>query len=966
MSLEFNVPEFKKRLDLLRRAVSGSGCAAFVSCLGKGDEETQAQLAGGLHSWLLGVPFANTMIAVSETKCAIIAAAKQTKHLQPLASDSVRILTREKDVEQCKQLAQTVFSEFGINPDDPAAKVAVFINDKPQSPVAQALLAPLDGRELVDLSRAFCDLLDVKDESELRCVRMAARTASKLAEVFVDRMARALDEGTAITNTALVSQLQQASTDSSLLLKLRIGSEFDPIELDWVSAPLVNGTVDEKAVELGVITVDLLMSYKAYKGGLSRTYLVNASAEQSGVYTALLAAEKRAIEAAVADNPVNAVYAAAAAVIAEKLPGLALSASIGHSVGLVTDSSLDVTKDNARKLKPNETLLIKLEVVDASGVKYTVGDTVRVTGEDPVVFTDAAKNSGDIAFELDDAASTKKPGAHAAKPAAARALRDRGDAPRQTRAQRTRAEEESNEKALEMHQKVLKTRLQERGEQKYASNEPLNKDDEGPVFKRFEAYKRETQLPKTASLNVSVDARASSLILPVSGKLVPFHINTFRSGSITNEGPQFYLRLNFHSPDSMLARRDTLPYEDAGAQFVKSATFRSRDGERLKAVLKQTQDMKKEATKKENEKRQLADVVQQDKLAEITGKRPLRLEPVFIRPSPEGKRVPGAVEIHRNGVRYTSPFKEQTVEVLFSNVENLFFQPNTNELISLIHFHLKQPILVGKRKTKDVQFYRDATDISADDTGAKKRRYKYGDEDELEQEEEERKFRVKLNKEFYKYADEIAKASRGQLDVDVPFRELGFNGVPYRANQFLQPTTNCLVQLSETPFYIAVLSEVELAVLERVRFGLKQFDLVFVFKDYKRAVSQINSIPMTQLDAVKSWLNEVDIPFYEAELNFNWKEVMATINASRHQFFTADGGWSFLDPEDDEAEVLESEEGEEEFSVSDDEPDDESEEFDDESESDGSFSGESESESAEDWSDLEEKAKAEDKKGKRE
>ena len=57
--------------------------------------------------------------------------------------------------------------------------------------------------------------------------------------------------------------------------------------------------------------------------------------------------------------------------------------------------------------------------------------------------------------------------------------------------------------------------------------------------------------------------------------------------------------------------------------------------------------------------------------------------------------------------------------------------------------------MIGKRKTKDVQFYRDATDMTADDTGHRKRRYRYGDEDELEQEQEERRRRVRINKAFF-------------------------------------------------------------------------------------------------------------------------------------------------------------------------------------------------------------------------
>ena len=38
--------------------------------------------------------------------------------------------------------------------------------------------------------------------------------------------------------------------------------------------------------------------------------------------------------------------------------------------------------------------------------------------------------------------------------------------------------------------------------------------------------------------------------------------------------------------------------------------------------------------------------------------------------------------------------------------------------------------------------------------------------------------------------------TKGDVEFDVPFRELGFHGVPHRETVLLQPTTNCLVHLT--------------------------------------------------------------------------------------------------------------------------------------------------------------------------
>ncbi len=161
---------------------------------------------------------------------------------------------------------------------------------------------------------------------------------------------------------------------------------------------------------------------------------------------------------------------------------------------------------------------------------------------------------------------------------------------------------------------------------------------------------------------------------------------------------------------------------------------------------------------------------------------------------------------------------------------------------------------------QDIQFVREISDSAFDETGNRKRKARYGDEDEIEQEQEERKRRQMLNREFQSFAQKIATAAGSQnfdFEVDIPFRELGFFGVPFRTSVLLQPTTECLVHLTELPFLIITLSEVEVVHLERVQFGLKHFDMVFIFSDFTRAPVHINSVPMENLDDVKAWLEWV-------------------------------------------------------------------------------------------------------------
>ncbi|RBQ83563.1 hypothetical protein VDGD_20944 [Verticillium dahliae] len=333
----------------------------------------------------------------------------------------------------------------------------------------------------------------------------------------------------------------------------------------------------------------------------------------------------------------------------------------------------------------------------------------------------------------------------------------------------------------------------------------------------------------------------------------------------------------------------------------------------------------------------------------------------------EGKRVPGKVEIHQNGIRYTSPLHgSQRVDVLFSNVRHLFFQPCQHELIVIIHIHLKDPIVYSnKKKTKDIQFYREATDIQFDETGNRKRKYRYGDEDEFEQEQEERRRRAELDRLFQGFAQKIAEAGKNEgIEVDMPLRDLGFHGVPFRSNVFIQPTTDCLIQVVEPPFMVLTLDDIEICHLERVQFGLKNFDMVFVFKDFSRAPYHVNTIPVDFLDAVKEFLDSSDIAYSEGPLNLNWPTIMKTVTADTHQFFI-DGGWSFLQAEsDDEDGGEESEESN--FEIDDDELDEASESSEEDSDFGSNASDEddadmSDEDEGEDWDELEAKAKKRDR-----
>lgn len=372
-------------------------------------------------------------------------------------------------------------------------------------------------------------------------------------------------------------------------------------------------------------------------------------------------------------------------------------------------------------------------------------------------------------------------------------------------------------------------------------------------------YTKAALLPSDTKMDqIFVDVKRKSVLLPIFGMALPVHVLSIKSVSKTDDGNYSTLKFNFANPLDVSAGAADLP--TGSCHFVKSLTFKNSDQARFAAVHKGIMELKKSALQADST---------EDGAVESTGFANLqindkcqRLNEVFIRPSFDAKRQVGILEIHNNGIRFRSVLKSSdSVDIVFSNIQHLFFQPCDNELLALIHVHLKQPVFVAKKKVMDIQFYREASESMIEETSGRRRKVRYGDEDEILQEREERRRRELLNEEFRKFAQAISDASGRSVELDIPYRELGFDGVPFRQSVLLQPTTDCLVFLSEPPYLVISLSEVEVVFLERVVFGLKNFDLVFIMKDHKLGVIPITTVPVAKLEAVKEWLEYLDLSY---------------------------------------------------------------------------------------------------------
>ena len=187
-----------------------------------------------------------------------------------------------------------------------------------------------------------------------------------------------------------------------------------------------------------------------------------------------------------------------------------------------------------------------------------------------------------------------------------------------------------------------------------------------------------------------MDVQKETILVPIFGLLIPFHVSTIKNASKTDEE---FLRINFITPDStsicsyavvrnsflvLNANKKSEPVSNPKTVRIKELTFRCADEKNLNNCLRQIKELRKRIVARETRERVTADLNEQEKLVMSKGRWQLsltlislgrnpRLADIFIRPrlfrkhnyvlilrSATGRKTLGVLEAHTNGVRFTS------------------------------------------------------------------------------------------------------------------------------------------------------------------------------------------------------------------------------------------------------------------------------------------------------------------------
>jgi nucleosome binding factor SPN SPT16 subunit len=988
---------------------------SLVIPLGSSTGDVAYSKAASLHLYLLGFEFPDSIIIIRKGTFHFMATAKKCQYLReflvPNANENTSTIELIEKTKDDGQNRENMNELVNILRKDKGKKVGSIFK---QSEGFQGKFIPgfmtmvKDSQlDMVEIANALSSFFMLKDQDELEnCKRASILTNKVMKHGFVSEMETILDGDDKISHENLSGKVDSIIMDPS---KIKVNISSDAVDSCYTPIIQSGGKYDIKVSAYSNtdnLTPDVIISsmgarYKGYCANMSRTFMVDAPSMVEKTYNSLLILYTHCLEQMIIGNSIKDVVINARKFVENKYPNLlsCLPKTLGWGIGLEFRDSAAVLNDkNDLKFEDGQVYALSVgfhnvpltdedKSSSPSSIKklntfsVLIGDTVKVVTSGPAdVLTKFSREFSDVSYNIngdDDEGSEDGDDDD-----------DAMDVDGQRRSKRNKAEKTAMMNAVASRRETQKELMKKNVEKARKKLEALEKgetvdDDEEEEWTDLNVYRSPAEYPRdTLSTQLRVDLDKESIIVPINGQPVPFHVSTIKNINMPDPDKATYLRINFYTSGSSIAK-DT-PKNMAGllgkygdrACYIKELTFRSISAKNLAQVHMQYQELRKRVKQRELKHEQEKDLVKQDKLIQIKDQRVPRLQDLTMRPTMTGRKCVGTLAAHQNGVRFTS-VRSEILDILYDNVKHAIYQPcDVKTSMVVVHFHLKDYIMIGKKKQKDVTFYTEVVDTSVSLDASKRSSY---DPDELDEEQREREMRRRMNlafKDFCMKLEKVASHYDHSLQIDVPFTKSAFEGNAKSEMVRITPTTHCLVNLTETPVLCITINDIEHVHFERAGFTTKAFDMVLVFKNWNIAPKSIIGIETKYMDTIQEWLNLVEITYSTGAQPIDWTEVMNAVKAD-HRFWydTEDdgtkkpAGWAFLDISDttgdsdagsDDDEESSFANSDESGSESESESGSDDESFAEDDDSEGSDDDESDEEQGEDWDELERKAKADD------
>ena len=745
-----------------------------------------------------------------------------------------------KEQDKTKQ-----YKEFyeKIKSDKKKLKIATFMNDgghgELEGEFKDFIRTYYKDSKLEDCTNFFEEVTMNKSVEERLDISKAGMFSTILFRNAIDRIEQIIDEELQWTHEKLSNEINELIDKESFMNnfanewrdihKWKIDNSYMEIGFPiWIQSGAkidlsLEASSNNSILSSDTIIINVATKYKDLYAFNSRTLIIDPDESQKKAYQALYELHQNVLTGIKPGAKISEVYKSASEKFTSKYPDLTkyLPKEFGFGVGCkVKEDLLLITPTNNRKVvdgyvfcvrtylngfNENESrswvLIADTIYINESGV---TNNTCKISSKYKEISYSIQEGNDEKEGEGDDEVNQEEGVIRWSR------LREKNV--------RGRGEDERKTHQDELYIKKL-SELKDRYEKKQIG--PISNRNRVKNLNEVCSYKGENEFPEELfKLHIFVDFKRESILMPISKKVfAPIHISILKNASMNNEGKVSILRLNFHIPNSSNSNTSNHlvfpPIVGKNRIYLKEVSFKNGDGKSLPVIFKQIKDLQKKYKDKSEVEKNLKGLVKQDTLDKVVGGKQ-QLDNLIIRPNITGKKTVGKLEIHKNGVRFVSN-KNQEVQIVFNNIKHAIFQPWDDELIVLIHFHLLNEIMVGNKKTKDVQFITEAgTQYDDLDQRFKK---KMNDIDELEQEQREINLKKRLNQRFLNFVQQIETVSKHDVNpwqFDIPYKELAFYGNTGRSIVKIMPTVNCLVNLTEFPFFITTIDEIEHVHFERV------------------------------------------------------------------------------------------------------------------------------------------------------
>ncbi|EGR30454.1 metallopeptidase family m24, putative [Ichthyophthirius multifiliis] len=887
------------------------------------EEGSNKKKTSAVSLWYFGYDFVDTITLITRKSYVLIAGSKKIQMLSEVQnaaeSKQCNFQLIEKDPQVNSKNIEKLFQLLSDDIKKDTIQIGSILKEQQSGPFMKEFdefTKNKSNLKFVDCSSFIQDCLGIKDQQEISYIGKASKLSVYLESRLIKEIENIIENEEKKTHLQISSKIAELMENEKELKKIQeeIGGDVQSADLAYTPIVQSGGKYDLKPsaesnkeiLQYDTIILSVGTRYMEYHSNIVRTLFIDPTSDQKKIYQRLYELQNLlAIElkpgVALCD-----IYQQATKFIKEKIPQLQdkLPANFGYGIGLeFNEKNLEINSKNEKKIEEGMVFNVTVgfdNLENEKSKKYAIqlSDTVAIRNaqmRNAVMTYKVSRKYEDVSYSIQDEDQDEE--------------EQEDDLEKEniiSDGRRTRNAYHKNktivsEKERMVHQLELREKKLDELKKRLSNNNFFSSktNQKNFDFEKIQCFKQIDDIPKDFKKNqIHIDIKHECILLPINGELVPFHISLIKNYQKIDEGKTYTLRLNFHNISGGNLSNIQFPKNEAQSIYIKELSFRSKNSKNLQEIMKKIKDLQTKIKQNEQDQKQREDIIEQEKLQIRQTKRPA-LHNLKMRPTISKQKQTGVLELHLNGFRYTT--RNEKVDLVFSNIKHAFFQPCDNEMIVALHFHLHHPLIIGKKKTNDVQFYMEAG----------------------------------LPPEDLNVETQIGN----KISFEVPYSNLGFHGSAYRSTCLFQPTENTLMNIIETPFFVMSLEDVELACFERMIGSLRNFDLVFIFKDYEKAVTRIVSIPMENADNIKSWLNSQDILYFESTKNFALVNILKTIRADI-QGFVEDGGWNILLGESDNEEENEQELDDESFNISGDEEEYESD--DDFSDSDDDYTEDSE------------------------